>query len=173
MAWDSPRCIPDLCCQWSQQICQIALKLSFNNFTILPSPELPPAVSGKDTHLLRIECFNLVPEIIAFSPSEVWIALTEWSWSSFSLKNWTTSGVPSNIPVAHCHPVTSIQLLCSLIPPWHIEFWRFPHPNICLPLLSIVFDINVKKSVSLFVSIPLLTRRSPPGAASSILSNLW
>ena len=41
---------------------------------------------------------------------------------TFQLSKWTTSGVPSNIPVAHCLPVLSIQFLCSLIPPWHIKF---------------------------------------------------
>ena len=42
---------------------------------------------------------------------------------------WTTSGAPSNIDVAHCLPVSSIQLLCSLIPPWYIEFWGFRIQN--------------------------------------------
>ena len=37
---------------------------------------------------------------------------------------------------------------------------------------GIAFDINVNKSISLFASVPLLTCSSPPGAASSRLSNL-
>ena len=60
------------------------------------------------------------------------------SCPTFQLCKWTTSGAPNNILVAHCLPVLSIQLLCSLIPPWYIEFWRFPHPKYFprLPLLD-------------------------------------
>ena len=57
--------------------------------------------------------------------------------------------------------------------PGTLNFEGFCIPIIFLPLLSIAFDINVIKSVSLLVSIPLLTHSSPPGAASSIQSNLW
>ena len=39
------------------------------------------------------------------------------SCPTFQLCKWPTSGAPSNIPVAHCLPVSRIQLICSLIPP--------------------------------------------------------
>ena len=81
---------------------------------------------------------------------------------TFKFCKWTTSGAPSNIPVAYCLPVSSIQLLCSLIPPWHMNFDGFRIQNICSPLLSISFVINVDKSVSLFASVPLLILSSPP-----------
>ena len=44
--------------------------------------------------------------------------------------------------------------------------FEFPHPKYLLLLFSIAFDINVNRSVRLFVSVPQLTRSSPPGAAS-------
>ena len=55
--------------------------------------------------------------------------------------------------------------------PGTLNFEGFVIPNICLPLVSIAFDININKSLSLFASVPLFTRSSPPGAASSIVSN--
>ena len=58
------------------------------------------------------------------------------SCPTFQFSKWTTSEGPSNIPLAHCLPVLSIQLLCSLIPPWYIEFWRFPHPKYFLAALK-------------------------------------
>ena len=133
--------------------------------------------------LLRVECFNFLPEIIAFSPSKFWKHWLETklililsqkfhfmpegsSFPTFQLCKWTTSGVPWNIPVAHCLPVSRIQLLCSLIPPWYIEFWRFLHPKYIFAALKYRIWHKCYQIIKPICS-------SPEGAAPIILSNLW
>ena len=55
--------------------------------------------------------------------------------------------------------------------PGTFNFDGFRIPNILLAALSIAFNINVSKLVSLFASVPLLTHSCPSGAAFSIQSN--
>ena len=136
MALDSPNALMT----WSRLAVEpkefaIALKWSFHWFVILLSPDVPPAVSGRDS-FLELRCFNFLPEIIAFSPLKFWkhwlgmkliLILSQKfhfmpegsSCPTFHLCKWTTSGAPCNILEAHCLPVSRIQLLCSLIAPWH------------------------------------------------------
>ena len=143
-----PGTVPNAFMTWSRLSVEptefaIALKWSFYRFAILLSPEVPPTVSGRDSFLAEslISFQKSLHSPIRNFESIDW----ERSWSSFSLKNFisclkaaralhfsSASGplrMPSNIPVAHCLPVSRIQLHCSLIPPWYIEFWRFLHPK--------------------------------------------
>ena len=54
----------------------------------------------------------------------------------------------------------------TMILPWYIEFWRFPHPKYFIAAFK--YCIWQTNNFSLFEFTPLLTRSSPAGAAPSI-----
>ena len=93
-----------------------------------------------DPHSLSKIPFNAA-HVLHFSsangPLQEWPAILKWLTASLylSFKSFARS----------FHPGT-------------LNFEGFCIPNICLPLLSIAFDINARKSVSPLASVPLLCR---------------
>ena len=167
----------------------IALKWSFHRFAILLSPEVPPAVSGRESFLGLSALISF--QISLHSPLWSYESIDwERSWSSFSLKNFISClkaaralhfssasgpllGRPAIFQWLTASLYRAFNSFAHSFHPGTLNFEGFCIPNISLPLLSIAFDINVNKSSSLFASAPLLTRSSHEGAAPSILSNLW
>ena len=168
MAWFSPQCINDLIVEPTEFA--FALLWSLNRCAILLSPEVIPNVSGRDSYLG-------LSAIISFQKSlhtPFWsFDSIDWerSWSPFSLKNFISCQKTAH--AIHCSSATgpllgrpaifqwlTASLYRAFNPfarPFHpgtLNFEGFRIPNISLPLLSIVFEINVNKSSSLFVSVP-------------------
>ena len=96
---------------------------------------------------------QLVPDILALQADHFWGAMQY------------SSGFTASLYLAFSSFARSFD-------PGTLNFEGFHISNILLQIISIPFDINVSKSVSLFVSAPLLTCSSPPGAASSTIQPL-
>ena len=175
-------------CQWSQQNLQLT-EMILQQFAILLSLEVPPTVIGEDSFLGLSVLISFLKSV--HSPHWSFDSI-DWEriWSSFSLKNFISClkaarALNFNSAIGQLLGRSAIckWLTASLYPalnffarsfhPVTLNFESFRIPNIYLSFLSIAFDINVNKAVSLFASVPLLTRSSPLCSASGILSNLW
>ena len=94
--------------------------------------------------LILFQKFNFMPEAS--------------SCPTFQLCKWTTSVVPSIFQWLTASLNLAFNSFARSFHPGTLNFEDFHIPNICLPRLSIAFDINVNKSLSLFASVPLLIR---------------
>ena len=154
---------PDLGCRWSQQ----NMLLHWNDLSIglqfcSPQKFLPLLVAG---FLLRIECFNFLPEIVAFCTLTFWyhwlrrnliLILSQKFHSCLKAAraiHFSSASGPLLWRIAIFQWFTAsmyraFNLFARSFHPGTLNFEGFRIPNICLPLLIRVDYFRVLKIMS-------------------------